>query len=676
MNIRTEFPHKIKVIENIWIPLADGTRLCAKIWMPLDAEDNPVPALFEYLPYRKNDGTAIRDARRQPYFAGHGYAAVRVDMRGSGDADGILTDEYLKQEQDDALEVLAWIADQPWCNGDIGMHGISWGGFNSLQIAARRPPQLKCLLVIGFTDDRYHDDVHYMGGCMLTQQMMSWSSVMFLYNPAPPDPRFVGERWRDMWLERLENNVPWAETWIAHQRRDAYWKHGSAIEDYAAIDIPVYAIGGWADSYNNSIPRLLTHLNAPRKGLIGPWSHNFPETGTPGPAIGFLQDSVRWWDHWLKGINAGIMDEPMLRTYIQDSLPPANLYTHRPGKWVVDPSYPSPHVKEQSWFLNSNGAAHTLNKTANPSVAVSLRGRQSHSLDAGEWGAYGVAGEFAGNQRAADGEALSFTTRPQQKGMNILGNPRVTLTLSADQPLALVAVRLCAVAPTGESLLVSWGLLNLTHRNSHEFPEYLTPGEQVQVDVPLNVCGHHLPAKYRWRVAVSPTYIRHAWPSPQPVTLTLHTGAGCQLHLPVRQPHAGDAAIVPFAEPEIAPPLSVDMLRPATHRQHIERDLVNNRVALISSTDDGRVRYPDGMEVDDTGWQRLSVTEADPLSTRVKIKRVLTYARGDWAVTMIADCQMWCDANIFYLHHHMVAKEGNTVVFDKTWQKEIPRDFM
>ena len=404
MKIKTNFPYPIQEIENCWIPLSDGTRLAARIWMPVDAAANPVPALFEYLPYRKSDGTAPRDALRQAYFAGHGYAAIRVDMRGSGDSDGILRDEYLSQEQADGLELLSWIAAQPWCNGHIGMHGISWGGFNSLQIAAHRPPELKAILVIGFTDDRYADDVHYMGGCVLTSQMLSWSSVMFAYNPAPPDPRFVGEKWRAMWLERMAENQPWIEHWLSHQRRDAYWKQGSVGENYGAIEVPVYAVGGWADSYNNSVPRLLAGLSGPRKGLIGPWIHTFPEMGEPTPAIGFLQESLRWWDQWLKGIDTGVMDGPMLRSWIQDTVSPAPIYPERPGRWVGDPAWPSPNVSEQRYYLNSTGAANTLDTSPQPSVQIDFVGIQSHGLDGGEWGSYGAPGEYPLDQRLADGE--------------------------------------------------------------------------------------------------------------------------------------------------------------------------------------------------------------------------------------------------------------------------------
>jgi uncharacterized protein len=227
------------MIQNTWIPLADGCRLAARIWLPEDAETDPVPAILEYIPYRKTDGTAARDALIHPYFAGHGYAAVRVDLRGSGDSDGVLLDEYLPQEQEDALEVLAWLAEQPWCTGSIGMIGKSWGGFNSLQVAALRPPELKAIVTVCSTDDRYADDVHYLGGCVLGSKMLPWASTMLGLNALPPDPDVVGERWREVWLDRLERTPAFVEAWLTHQRRDAYWKQGSVCEDFSAITCAV-----------------------------------------------------------------------------------------------------------------------------------------------------------------------------------------------------------------------------------------------------------------------------------------------------------------------------------------------------------------------------------------------------------------------------------------------------
>ena len=305
MTTRTEFPRPIREIEHTWLTLSDGCRLAARIWLPEDPESDPVPAILEFLPYRKVDGTAIRDARRQPYVAGFGYATVRVDMRGTGESDGLITDEYTEQEHADCLEVMAWLREQPWCDGNLGMWGISWGGFNALQLAALRPPGLKAIMTLMSTDDRYADDVHYRGGCVEALDMLHWASSMLVWNARPPDPRLYGDAWRDTWLERLEGANNWIEPWLGHQRRDGYWKHGSVCEDYSAIEVPVYAVGGWVDGYTNAVPRMLEGLDVPRKGLIGPWAHAFPDDALPGPSIGFLQECVRWWDHWLKGIDTG-----------------------------------------------------------------------------------------------------------------------------------------------------------------------------------------------------------------------------------------------------------------------------------------------------------------------------------------------------------------------------------
>ena len=286
-----QLPRRVREIEHRVIRLADGCGLAARMWLPADAEDDPVPAILEYLPYRKRDGTAARDEVVHPYLAGHGYACVRVDIRGNGESEGLMEDEYSEQELADGKEVIEWIAEQPWCTGKVGMMGISWGGFNSLQIAALKPKALKAIVTVCSTDDRYTDDIHYMGGCLLNDNL-TWSSQMLGYSSRPPDPALVGERWKEMWVERLEAMPLLAANWLKHQRRDAFWEHGSVCENYRAITAAVLAVGGWADAYSNAVPRLLDGLRSPALGLVGPWVHKYPHIGYPGPAIGFLQEML------------------------------------------------------------------------------------------------------------------------------------------------------------------------------------------------------------------------------------------------------------------------------------------------------------------------------------------------------------------------------------------------
>jgi putative CocE/NonD family hydrolase len=672
MQIKTTFPHRIREIENTWIPLSDGSRLAVRIWLPEDAERNPVPAILEYLPYRKNDFTALRDSIRHPYFAGHGYASVRVDMRGSGDSDGILYDEYLPQEQDDALEVLAWLAEQPWCTGAVGMIGISWGGFNGLQVAARRPPQLKAVISLCSTDDRYADDVHYMGGCV-NYDALPWASIMLAYNALPPDPRFVGDRWREMWLARMEQTPAYIETWLRHQRRDVFWQHGSVCEDYAAIECPVYLVGGWADGYTNAIPRLLAGLSCPRKGLIGPWSHNYPERGTPGPAIGFMQECLRWWDTWLKGIDTGIMAEPMLRTWLQESVPPQSYYVTRPGHWVADPDWPSPNITPQTYWLNEG----RLDPAPANEHRLDLLGAELTGQQAGVWCPYGRAGDMPLDQRPDDALSLCFSSAALDAPIEILGYPEVTLTVAVDQPLALVAVRLCDVTPTGASTLVSWGLLNLTHRDSHIQPSPLEPGRPYQVTVQLNAIGYILPARHRWRVSVSPSYWPHAWPSPRPVTLTLFTGQGSQLRLPVRPVQPADADLADFAPPEGAPMLEHEIRRTASRQRTVTQDAINGTLQLVDHSDDGHYRLlAGGLEFETTTKDTYSITAGEPLSARVQCDRTVNLGRAGWQIRVETSSVMSADVDHFHLTNVLEAYEGQVRVFTKTWHCAIPRDLV
>ena len=301
---------KVDNIEIAWIPMSDGRRLAARLMLPKDAMANPVPAILEYIPYRRRDGTRARDDTAYYWFAANGYGSARVDISGAGDSDGLIEDEYVVREQDDALEVIAWLAAQPWCSGAVGMIGISWGGFNGLQVAARRPPALKAVVSLCSTVDRYHEDVHFMGGCLLNGTM-GWGSVFLTYGALPPDPEMVGPRkWRSMWRQRIEGLKLYPALWMRHQRRDGFWRHGSVIENYDAIEAPVLAVSGWADGYTAAVFQLVEGLKAPCKGIVGPWGHKYPEFGVPGPAIGFLQECKRWWDRWLKGIDTGGRGRP------------------------------------------------------------------------------------------------------------------------------------------------------------------------------------------------------------------------------------------------------------------------------------------------------------------------------------------------------------------------------
>ncbi|MBC8242275.1 MAG: CocE/NonD family hydrolase [Alphaproteobacteria bacterium] len=671
MKIKNRFPRKIRVIHHAIIPLSDGVALSAMIWLPEDAETNPVPAILEYLPYRKRDGTSGRDALNHPYFAGHGYAAVRVDMRGSGDSEGVLLGEYLKQEQDDALEILTWIAAQAWCSGSIGMIGISWGGFNGLQIAARRPSELKAVVSICSTDDRYADDIHSMGGC-LSIDRVAWGSTMFAINATPPDPALVGDKWRDMWMQRLDKSGFWIEQWHRHQRRDDFHKHGSICEDYSAVQCPVYLVGGWADGYSNAIFRMLKNMTAPRKGLIGPWAHSYPNFAKPGPQIGFLQECLRWWDYWLKGEETGIMDEPMVRVWMQDTVAPKASYEERPGRWVAEDSWPSSRNETIRFPFAINKLAKPGSKPHDS--VLEICSPQTIGMHGGKWCPYGVIPDLPGDQRQEAGGSLVFDSAPLKRPLEFMGTPVVNLDIASDKPDALIAVTLSEVLPDGAATRLTFGILNLTHRDGHENPVSLEPGKRYQVQIKLNDCAQRLNKGSRLRIALSTSYWPIVWPSPAPATLSISTGAS-SLELPKRPARAEDKNLRAFKAAECAFPLNATQIRPSAEKYQVGHVMRTGQATLEILGDDGMKHN------NDTGWsfgsschRLFSITPDDPLSAAASLKWRKEYARGDWNVRIEADTHMTVTHDHFIITATLDAFEGDARAYSNQWNCRIPRD--
>ncbi len=661
----------VAVIDPLWIPLSDGSRLCARLWLPESAHRRPVPAILEYLPYRKDDVTALEDSLIHPYFAAHGYAGVRVDIRGSGDSDGVLVDEYSEQEHRDALEVIAWLAGQPWCTGAVGMMGISWSGFNSLQVAALRPKALRAVITACSTDDRYDNDVHYLGGVPLGYYLLPWASVMMAFNARPPDPMIVGDRWRELWLERLDGNVDLAELWLRHQARDAYWRHGSVCEDYDAIECPVLAVGGWADAYVDAIFRMLELMSCPRRGLIGPWGHQWPQAGRPGPQIGFLQEAVRWWDHWLKGESNGVMDEPMVRAWMPEAVAPRPDYEQRPGRWIAEKTWPASQ-DSLSWELDARGLVGAGESDDETLVHGSS---QTVGLDAGAWCAYGNPADLPPDQRTDDALSLSLDSATMDARTELFGAPHLALRVSSDRPTAFVVARLCDVALDGASTLITRGVLNLCHRAGHDQPQPLEPGVPVDVTVALKSTAYALPAGHRLRLAISTSYWPWLWPSPEPVTLTIATGGASRLTVPVRAPAPEDADLRPFGPPETAPPLPVIRLRQRRPTQTVSFDHVTGVVSYKMSRDfSGAQRMPSGLEYHDFDPVAFTIRRDDPLSAEVLSERRIEILRGDWRTRIELRSQMTADATDYRVSTTIDAYEADTRIHTRIFTCRVRRD--
>ncbi|MFB7440470.1 CocE/NonD family hydrolase [Streptomyces mirabilis] len=698
MHIRTSFSHET-THEDLWIPLPDGTRLHARVWRPLT--DAPVPALLEYLPDRLTDRTAPRDWQRHPWYAGHGYASVRVDARGHGNSEGVPADPYGESERADGVEVIHWLADRPWCSGAVGMFGISGGGFTSLRIAALAPEPLKAIVTVCATDDPYDNDGHRLGGAVLAVETHARAATALADVARPPDPVHVGQvMWRDMWVKRLEKVEPFIHTWLSHPTRDAYWRHAGVREDggYGGIRAAVLAVGGWHDPSCDTVLRLVESLPADRvRGLIGPWCHQYPDRGLPpGPAIGFLQETLRWWDHWLRptatsvpdpgpgpgpgpgvnddpgpgvnddpdpGVNGrAVMAQPLLRSYVMAAHPPATTYPSLPGHWVGDTAWPSPSVTPIAYALRG--------------APVLVRSPQHTGVDAGRFRPVGGDADLPPNQREEDARSVCFEFEVPGETW-ILGRPRVRLRLTSHSPWGQVIARVCDVAADGSSTLVTRGALNLSARYGPDQAVSWKPGSTEDVVFDLTATGYAFPSGHRIRLSLSSAYWPWIWPQPGSAAGFVLDPAGSSLELPVRA-RESDPRIT-FEEPEQSEPLGVtsaatlDEPRP---ERLVARDVARGEWRLeVDPRQDGTRVHPDGLECTEDARDTYTIDESDPLSARTRSTRSIRLHRPElpWDARVETRSELSCDAREFITSNELICKDGNEVVFHRTWERRIPR---
>ena len=543
-------------------------------------------------------------------------------------------------------------------------------------MSARAPEPLRAIVTVCSSDDRYDNDVHYSGGAVLGVDMHAWAATMLAFTARPPDPRYAGAGWRDQWLARLGELEPFIHTWLAHQQRDEYWKHGSVCEDYGAIKAAVLAVGGWHDPYRDTVFRLVEHLadqGTPVRGLIGPWSHQYPDRGLPpGPAIGFLQETLRWWDHWLKDIESGVLEDAPLRSWICESVPPATMYRERPGRWVGDESWPSAQVE-----MTRIALAQPVEVSDARLLAV--HSPQQTGVDAGRFLPIGNPGDLPPDQRAEDGRSVCFDTAPLTGRIEILGRPAVRLRLTCSAERANVIARLCDVAPDGSSTLVTRGVLNLQARAGRDRITPWNPGEGGDVEFELGGAGHAFPPGHRIRVALSSAYWPWIWPHAEGAGYEVDP-ANSALILPVRDPLPdADKPRIAFFESEQAEPLGVRIVEAGSGRplRAVARDVATGLWALDIDPGHGaqtRV-YPDGLEYSESARDRYWIQERDPLSARARSDWSVRLRREDldWEARVVAYSETRCTATAYVVENSVSCYDGEESVFERTWRKEIPR---
>jgi len=665
--------YSYSIIDHLLVPLSDGTRLAAKIWMPESDQETGFPAVLEYLPYRKRDGTASRDDSTYPVFAQAGIVGVRVDISGHGESDGDFDDEYSPRELAQGVEVIEWISRQSWSNGRIGMMGISWGGFNGMQIAAMKPDALKAVISIGTTVDRYNDDIHYKNGCHLYSNFY-WSNVMLTYAARPADPLLRND-WQAVWKARLQSQPFPLQQWLNHQRRDDYWKHGSVCEDYSDYQVPTLIIGGWADLYHNAPPALAANANATVKAINGPWIHKYPHFAAPQPQLDFHAEAIKWWNHWLRDEDTGSAELPAYRAFVGSAVTPGPR-TKENGHWLACQTWPAETEHLTLFPGNSNQleSQPPANSMDVPSPEVTICSPLDCGTTCGEMFSLNANGDLAVDQRDDDGGSVVYFTPPLEKAVCILGRPSFSCTIAIDKPLGNLCVRLIDKHPDGKAYRVSWGVLNLAHRNGNEFPELMTPSEKYAIKIDLNECAYQFEPGHQIQLAISTNYWPAIHPPPEQITATLQIDKNTKLDLP--SPLNATAVDIPEPDnPNLRPQYTLHS--PASDQRWVEKDLHNQRTTYYVKSDTGDEEVPGhGMRTRHLRDEHWSIEKDNPLSMKAEGVHTWWSKRSDWQIKIECCSTMNCDEHFFYLTASVTAWMDDEVFNQRNWKEKIARDHM
>ncbi len=514
-NVFSESQFEIQTSNQYRIPVSSGVTLGATITRPVT--NGRFPALVWYDPYRscvngKPDAKSI-------YFAQRGYAFVHLNVRGTGNSSGYSTDEYTIHETQDGVDAIGWLGQQSWCTGKVGMLGASYSGFNTLQVASEAPPELKAIAPAYFTDRRYTDDCHYKGGCLRGYyDFMAYGLSMVGMNGLPPLPEAAGSDWSDIWQTRLEKCEPYLLKWFAHQTEDPYWAVGSIAGHYHKIKAASMLLAGWNDGYLNPPFRVFEQLAAPKKLLIGPWSHTYPDESHCGPRIDIHFELLRWWDYWLKEMDNGVMDEPAVQLYEREHEDPITNRLHIAGQWRMASDLPK--NEPITFHLNEGQATEQPLDSVGQATVPYL---PAASRNGGMWDA-GTPFMLPGEQSEDSARAVNFETAVLTEDLSIFGNPTFDLTISSDVPVIPIAVRLLDVSADGTKVLVTKGILNGTRRNGMETPEPLIPNEKTQVAFHLEATGWRFKAGHRIQISINGSDFPNVWPTPYKGKLTVHWG--------------------------------------------------------------------------------------------------------------------------------------------------------
>lgn len=664
----------VKLVKNVMIPMRDGVRLAADLYMPhgeaaTQGRDR-FPVVMDYIPYRKDEANPSYDY--YSYLPRHGYIVARVDIRGTGASEGVSVDEYTLQEQLDGYDAIEWLAAQPWCDGHVNMMGISYGGFTCLQVASHAPPHLTSIIPVDFTDDRYTDDCHYRGGLMRKYYDIGhYGNMMIVYNAMPPHMEWAGERWAELWEHHLAHNEPYLLKWFKHQTDGDYWRPGSVRDFPERIKCPVFMIGGWKDGYPNPPFRLMQALNVPRKVLIGPWNHAMPDVAVPGPRIDYLHEVVRWLDYWCKGEQNGVMDEPPVVFYMQHYQEPIVDRLESEGEWRAEVSWPPPGFAQRTLYMaNDSCLADTAPSVSghdmfdyNPAVGI-MGGLWSGGLPFG----------LPGDQRLDEAYSLVYTTETLEEDVYIAGNPRAVLFISSTASVIGFAVSLCDVAPDGTSHLVAKGMLNATRRKSLREPEPLVPGEVYELDIEIDCTAWKFQKGHRIRLSVASGDWPNVWPTPEPATNTVYFGGTTpsRLILPT-VPAQGSAKPPEFLPSRQTKLRHADAVRPPVWQTTM--NMLNGHVA-VTIINEGESRLNEHTVMQRKLSVRCEVDPRNPAGASAHGQTMLGIVRSNQTIRGTSDVVVQASRTHFHVTINLEVRVNDALHFSKRWVETIRRELL
>jgi putative CocE/NonD family hydrolase len=653
-------------LEQAWIPLPDGVRLAADLFVPTGGgAGERFPVLLEYLPYRKTESRA-RNHALYSYFVRRGYIVARVDIRGTGNSEGRLIEyEYTDQEQQDGEQVIDWLAKQPFSTGKVGMFGISWGGFNSIHLAMRNPPALGAIIAVDATDDLYQDDVHFIDGIL---HVDSWEMSQDLDNARPGAPDYAID---EAYFRNRFDARPWMLTYKRQQRDGPFWDRTALKARYGSIRVPTFAIGGWYDGYRDSVARMLEHVQAPMKAIVGPWSHSYPHDANPLPRIEWRREAVRWFDHWLKGRDTGILDEPRFAVYVRRWHPPGPVLARVDGEWRWEEGWPIARIRARTLYPQPD---HGLAEAVPPAATHQLRNVPTAGAEAG--GPVMWWGDAAPDQRPTDAMSLVYDSAPLAQELEILGFPQALLRVSADAPLADWFARLSDVAPDGTVTLVTGAGMNGAHRESATEPKPLEPGRAFSLPIEMHFTSWIFPKGHRIRLSLNNAQWPMFWPTPHPMTTTLALGDATRLELPVvpDAPRPKPDFLAPEEDPQLPGFESLDAGTVSSYGEisSIDRN-PQARTTKVTARNGSVSRTPWGTE----RFEETIAHEASddhPEATSVRGEHRTTVELADR--TLVWEGRMWfrSDRDSFIYSYTRRLLEDGKLVREKSWEDVIPRD--